>query len=120
MCYTLIVKENRINIANFKVRGGKMRLEGEKELVTLNDEICSSMFKISKGLPGALNVLMQLGLIDFMRCDNLGIYGQFIWIAFKDICKNDLEELRRRLREDSDNLIQEIKETPDWKYYKEK
>jgi len=99
-----------------------MRLEGEKERIHLYDKAEDAVLKLSDGNPGALIVLIDLlkqpsGLLRILRLDAFGIYGQWIWIAYKDICKGNIDLLIEKLIKNGDELIKEIKETQDWKYY---
>lgn len=56
---------------------------------------------MGEGNPGAMVIL--IGLLrgghpeDILTLDHLGIYGQDIWILFKDECGEDMETFHREL-----------------------
>jgi hypothetical protein len=57
--------------------------------------------------PGALRVGLSLaerhpGVLPALKL--LGLRGPSAWLAYKDVCGEDLDELARRLREDPDGL----------------
>lgn len=80
--------------------------------------------QMSDGNPGALNVMLGLlryaestklkhyesGVVYLMDLDELGLYGPNIWLAYKDVCGEDMAELARVLREDRDVLRQRVAE----------
>ncbi len=73
------------------------------------------------GNPGAINVCCQLiktdehGLMDVLRMDTAQIYGPNIWVAYKDICDEDIEEMRQRLRSGELEIL--LKANSSYQYY---
>lgn len=75
----------------------------------LNDDIMSSIIKISDGNPGAISVIMQLvennnridpddifsymGIGFILTFDEYKIYGSDIWVLYKDQCNSDIRKL---------------------------
>lgn len=49
------------------------------------------------------------------RLIELGITGWKIWVCYKDICKKNIETFKNKLLDGS--ILEELKQTPDWKYY---
>jgi len=84
----------------------------QKERITLQDSMISSMMKLSEGNPGAINMILQctklvptidpdhlLGSFGFLlSLDSYGIYGSKIWILYKDVCHEDPEKVILLLR----------------------
>ena len=61
---------------------------------------------MSDGNPGAINVMCMLinhdpvkGQVALCHLDDMGIYGSQIWIAYKDICGQDIELLMKKIYE---------------------
>lgn len=83
-----------------------------EELINSNDSLQTVVIKMSKGNPGAVNVIMEIltegekidpkmmfgGLGFILIMDSLNIYGEKIWMLFKDVCKQDLEKTLHLLR----------------------
>lgn len=77
--------------------------------IELSDSITSIVTKMSEGNPGAITVLIQLiknekyidpdsafseyGVSTMLGLDELGIYGPNIWVLYKDICGQDIENV---------------------------
>jgi hypothetical protein len=76
---------------------GRMRL-------CLQDSILDMVEKMSCGYPGAILVLQKLIARDcdpyglLLDLDSLDVVGSRIWEAYKDICREDLEDFVRRIR----------------------
>lgn len=72
--------------------------------IELTDSPMSAMIKMAEGNPGAATVLGMLyvhgpaidpdnafqGFGPILLLDSLGIYGQYIWLLYKDVCGEDL------------------------------
>lgn len=86
----------------------------------INQPLGTSIYDMSEGNPGALNVLIQLigkedknkskeeaekrtiqGLIYLSTLDELEIYGSNIWICYKDICNQDINKLIPKIMDKS-------------------
>ena len=69
--------------------------------------IIDSITAMSAGNPGAISVMCMLvkrdeiGFGDILHLDDMEIYGSDIWICFKDICKQDINELSRKIKDRS-------------------
>lgn len=67
--------------------------------------VMDALVTMSKGNPGAATVLAELiksdewGFIDVFHLDDAGLYGSNIWIAYKDICGQDIDRLRTAIRD---------------------
>ena len=83
--------------------------------IELEDSAQSALIKMADGNPGAITVMIGLlkraddGLLDLLHLDTVGLYGPDIWIAYKDICGEDLDALSDRLRSDSLSLSSDVK-----------
>lgn len=59
------------------------------------------------GNPGAVNVCLMLiekdewAFVDMCHLDDMGIYQSDIWICYKDICHENIEELINKIRDHS-------------------
>src|SRR3990172_6720792 len=75
-----------------------------KERITLQDSGMTAIMKMAEGNPGALTVCLQLlerveridpgncmgGMGSILSLDSAGIYGEHIWMLYKDVCGEDL------------------------------
>ena len=73
--------------------------------VTLQDGIVEAIVKLAEGNPGAARVLAELsqkedglGFIHCLKLDDYGIYGARIWMCYKDLCHEDIDNLYMLLR----------------------
>lgn len=82
----------------------------------------SELVNMSEGNPGALQVLLDLleeGGHDYiLKLKELGITSWKIWNCYSDICKRDIGLLKKKILDGT--LLDELKETRDWKYREEK
>jgi len=81
------------------------RLEGNTQILELRDNTVNIIKKMGKGNPGAMSVLIKLlqskdvvtrknTTTDYiLDMDRLGIYGENIWILYKDLCSERLNVL---------------------------
>ena len=84
----------------------------ENPRITLNDDLMTIVTKLSDGNPGAVNALIDLftsepvvdpesvwqGYGPLMALDNLSIYGDKIWILYKDNCNQNARDVVMLLR----------------------
>lgn len=83
---------------------------------------------LSKGNPGAIQVMMQLlgapnvnedsladGIEDIRKMEAWGLIGSNFWLAYKDICKEDIEVLREKIRDGS--IEKAVKDLPDYERF---
>ncbi len=76
----------------------------DRAKLCLEDSVLDLVTKLSCGNPGAVLVLCEIvgrdhnpyGLL--LAMDDMELAGSRIWEAYKDICREDLEELVRRVR----------------------
>jgi hypothetical protein len=75
--------------------------------ITINDTLMDALVKMSEGNPGAITVLSRLvkeggkidklsffgGLTHILLLDEYEIYGSKIWMLFKDVCKQNIEDM---------------------------
>lgn len=83
-----------------------------KERIELTDSTMTVIMKMSDGNPGAITVLMRMlqegekidpdswsgGLSGILALDTHGIYGSKIWMLYKDVCRENLENTLAVLR----------------------
>jgi hypothetical protein len=87
--------------------------------ITLETKPIDAIVAMVEGNPGALTVCMMLmggkeatideqamGFMDICRLDDQEIYGPNIWVAYKDLCGQDIELLRKKIREN--HLMREL------------
>lgn len=81
-----------------------MPLETENR-ICLADDMMTIALKMSRGNPGALNVVLALmkqgdkGLFALLSLDTLGIYEHHIWMLYKDECKEDIHHMMQILQD---------------------
>ena len=57
------------------------------------------IFALAKGVPGAITVAVGLvaradnGFMDLLMLDTLGIYESDIWMLYKDVCAQNLDDM---------------------------
>lgn len=73
--------------------------------INLDMALIDAVVKMAEGNLGATRVMCELmepnlveGFMDICRLDDLELYGSDIWLAYKDVCGEDIEKLRQRLR----------------------
>lgn len=69
-----------------------------------NSKVFDAIVLMAEGNPGALTVCsrlvaedMVMGTISLLILDEMGIYGSQIWVAYKDVCKENLTTLIERV-----------------------
>ena len=91
----------------------------KREQIKLNGTTMDMVMTLSEGNPDAIRIISQLlacegGFIDVLNLDDMNIRGEQIWVAYKDHCKGDLEELRRLIRARDQGLVDTVNaECPD-------
>lgn len=58
--------------------------------------VIQSCVQMAEGNPGAATLIGRLavsekGLIALMKCDDSNIRGHQLWVAYKDLCKEDFD-----------------------------
>ena len=89
--------------------------------VTLQMSGRDAIIAMSEGNPGALSVCMQFidreaGLLDLLRLDTERVYGPSLWIAYKDICGEDIEALHDQIT--SGELFEKLATNNEYLYYR--
>ena len=77
----------------------------------------TDIYHLSEGNPGALSVLMQLDFNHLVALNRTDLRGSMIWVAYKDICAEDITTLRREI--EAGTIEDKVKATPEWEYYSE-
>jgi len=94
------------------VSNNSMKMFFEK--IDQPDSVKNMLVDMSKGNPGGATVLVKLfegvkpedALKDIEILNEAGIYGGNLWIGFKDLCNQDIEEFRKKLHDE--DLVQQI------------
>lgn len=68
---------------------------------------------MAEGNPGAISAMIKLmdnpnGFFDVLRLDDMNMRGPQIWVAFKDVCKGDVELFRQKIRERDSAMITQV------------
>lgn len=73
--------------------------------VNLQDSITGAIVKMAEGNPGATRVLAELaqkeeglGFVHCLKLDDYGIYGARIWMCYKDLCHEYIDNLYMLLK----------------------
>jgi len=85
--------------------------------IKLNMNMQEIIISMVDGNPGATRVCCELvkpnpewGFVDLCHLDDMEIYGSDIWLCYKDICKEDLKVLQKKIRDRSiKNELNELK-----------
>ncbi len=95
------------------------------ERITMGMSIENMIKALVDGNPGATSACVKIlthtedsDALDLLRLDAAGIYGPNIWIAYKDICGQDVAKMQIMLR--SGELETALKANPEFQYYKER
>lgn len=81
-----------------------------REKLNTTGDMKEAIVQMSEGNPGAINVLIQLmkdpmEFIDILNLDDMNMRGSQIWIAYKDHCKEDIEALRKAIRDRDPEMV---------------
>jgi hypothetical protein len=83
--------------------------------VTIDMSIQDMMVEMSGGNPGALRVCMDLlksdpvdGLIRVLDLDDMNIHESHIWLAYKDVCDEDLAVLKDKIKNRDAAFVAEL------------
>lgn len=88
------------------------RYDGHKSRIEITDTLINVVTKITDGNPGAIRVCLEIyqhgneidslawhgGLVSLLELDSIGIYGSRIWMLYKDVCKESIEDTIAMLR----------------------
>ena len=71
--------------------------------IVTTDTVGDVVVKMCEGNPGAMTVCAELleepeGFFCLLDLDTLRCYGPNIWVAYKDICSEDIHKLKADLR----------------------
>lgn len=90
--------------------------------INASDNLLAIVSKLSDDNTGAFMVCSNIyiktkndfkqmqGLRPFLDLDAMGLYGEKIWVAYKEICKEDIDTLLKKLDEDRDGLALEVEQ----------
>lgn len=73
------------------------------------------MYDLAEGNPGALSVVSKLDYPQLAALSKTDLRGQFIWVAYKDICGSNIQTLKEQILRGV--IEQKVKDTRDWKYH---
>lgn len=81
-----------------------------------SDSPMTAVVKMCEGNPGAATALSELlntagvaaGLMAVLTCDDLGLYGWKIWIAYKDYCGQDAEKFYCAVMDRDPKMLAEV------------
>lgn len=83
-----------------------------REKIKVTDKITDALVKMAEGNPGAATVLRSImeaqpvmGIGTVLDLDDMNIRGSQIWVAYKDHCRQDLQELIRLVNERDPGLV---------------
>jgi hypothetical protein len=71
------------------------------------------VYAFGQGNPGCLTVMTQITMDEIEKLDAMGLRGSAVWIAYKDICKSEINELKKRIA--TGEIEEQVKATRDWK-----
>lgn len=70
------------------------------------------IWNVSQGNPGAVNVCARIlqtpsphAELALLACQDHGLRGSRLWVAYKDLCGEDIERLIQRLCADPEPLV---------------
>ena len=74
------------------------------------------MYELAGGNPGALSVVGRLDVIHLEKLKGTDLRGSMIWVGYKDICGEDINEFREKILNGTIEGL--VHETPHYKYEK--
>ncbi len=96
-----------------------------RKKLSLEDDMIEVLRTLSEGNPGALSVLIEVlngdleGLSDIHILDDMNIRGPQIWVAYKDVCKQDISNFREKIRNRDMDMVHQVNQEmlmdPTWK-----
>ena len=83
-----------------------------REKIKPTDDVKGIIIKLAEGVPGAMSVLLQLTSLSAEECftcllglDDMNMRGSQIWVAYKDICKEDIAVLVAHLKRRDEAMV---------------
>jgi hypothetical protein len=122
--YLLITPDNAEEYSGFLLENKELVREAYRTIrekdapkgkIKLDSSIMEAAIAMAEGNAGAATVVGQLladelGFIDLCHLDDMRLYGPNIWLAYKDVCRNDLDLLREKIRDRS--ILVELEKLP--------
>jgi hypothetical protein len=95
------------------------RAPKKKERLSLDDNTMTAIMKMAGGNPGAVRICVELlkseevlnGISALMSLDSLGIYESRIWLLYKDVCRESLDNMIACLRAWQFGILTELQIT---------
>ncbi len=82
--------------------------------ININGSVLDMLLLMAEGNPGAATVLSQImnkydaGAMRIFDLDDMNIRGSQIWVAFKDVCNEDLDVLCEKLRKRDPSMVEAV------------
>jgi len=82
--------------------------------IDIDGSVLDMLLLMSEGNPGAAIVLSRImnkcdaGAMSIFDLDDMNIRGTQIWVAFKDICNEDLDMLCEKLKKRDPSMVEAI------------
>ena len=87
----------------------------DRQSIELTDSFQDVVVKMSQGNPGACTVLCEIlkanpvdGLTVLLHADDMDLRGPALWVAYKDVCKEDLDKLIAAIKTRSPELVRDV------------
>ena len=85
-----------------------------REEIDINGSVLDMLLLMSEGNLGAATVLSRImnkydaGAMSIFDLDDMNIRGAQIWVAFKDVCNEDLDMLCEKLKKRDPSMVEAI------------
>lgn len=86
----------------------------KREEININGSVLDMLVLISEGNPGAATVLSRImnkydaGAMSIFDLDDMNIRGTQVWVAFKDVCNEDLDMLCERIKKRDPAIVDAV------------
>lgn len=82
--------------------------------ITGDQTIPEIIMLMSEGNPGAMSACVELtkgdplGTLDILHLDDMNMRGPQIWVAFKDVCNQDVAKFRKKIQARDMDMISQV------------
>jgi len=85
-----------------------------REEINIDGSVLDMLLLMSEGNLGAATVLSQImnkydaGALSIFNLDDMNIRGAQVWVAFKDVCNEDLDMFCERIKKRDPSMVEAI------------
>jgi hypothetical protein len=87
----------------------------ERKKLRLDMTTMELVTTMAEGNPGAISVMVQIiqnesgnGLLDLLNFDDMNMRGPQIWVAYKDVCGQNIDLLLEKLKSRDTEMVSKV------------